>query len=99
MNIFHRLNLKKCRNITGNSGGNDKVGQEQKIRNEEVFIHPLTFRHRVNFGNTDFWSQFHYFLVFATIEKSSMARENEWTHTKLLHQEVFVKLEYPLWKF
>jgi hypothetical protein len=28
-----------------------KSGREQKIRNEEVFIHPLTFRHRVNTQN------------------------------------------------
>jgi hypothetical protein len=28
-----------------------KSGREHKIRNEEVFIHPLTFRHRVNNPN------------------------------------------------
>jgi hypothetical protein len=26
-------------------------------------FHPLTFRHRVNFDEADFWSDFQYFLI------------------------------------
>ncbi len=36
---------------------------------------------------------------FKSIQKYTSTGKNSWFGTKVMHQEVFVKLEYPLWKF
>lgn len=40
-----------------------------------------------------------YYRGFESINKESQVTDNERFITKLKHQEVFLKLEYPLWKF
>lgn len=42
---------------------------------------------------------FQYQRGFETIDKKIKVSETEYYGVTLLHQEVFVKLEYPLWKF
>ncbi len=36
---------------------------------------------------------------FKSLNKYTSTGENSWSGTEVLHQEVFVKLEYPIWKF
>ncbi len=40
-----------------------------------------------------------YYRGFQNINKSTKVSQNEWYNVNVRHQEVFVKLEYPLWKF
>jgi len=40
-----------------------------------------------------------YYRGFNVVDKSTSSGESSWYNVDIVHQEIFVKLEYPLWKF
>lgn len=47
----------------------------------------------------DFRISMQYTQGFKTIGKSTSTGHNSWYNVNVVHQEVFIKIEYPLWKF
>lgn len=66
---------------------------------EEQKIPEFNWQAGVGYKWNDLKISLQYSRGFESINKSTKVSANEWYNVKVKHQEVFVKLEYPLWKF